>query len=176
MAPDGSGPRESGQGPVRIGTLDGAELLMRMTIATGDDRSYECGGPNTYRPEDPVGTPKAPGVQITTLPAKQTVRVSKRGDAGMALYCQPGSVACGGRVTVFARGAGKSKPVAIGSARYTVAAKSTGKLKLRLSKAGRRMFSGSEGKLSVSIVAVTAPGGSGRTHTFKTVLRRHQAM
>lgn len=179
MAPNGSGPREADQGPVASGSFAGQELLMQMTLATGDDRSYECGGPNTYRPADPVRTPTSggggapPGVQITTIPARQTIRVSRRGDAGMALFCQPGAGRCRGRVTVFTKGA-RRKPIAIGSARYSIAPKSTGKLKVRLSKTGRRLFSRGKGKLSVSVVAVTAPGGAVRTRTFKTFLRKHR--
>lgn len=169
LAANGSGPRESDQGNASSGRLDGTELLMQMTIATGDDRSFECGGPNTYRPThtDPTGAPKVT-IQRATLPAKQTVRVSKKGDAGMALFCGLGAGPCVGTVTVSAGRA------VIGTARYSIAQKSTGKLKLRLSKVGRKAFA-KKGKLPVSIVAVTAPGGADRTVAFKTVLRKHQA-
>ena len=170
MAPHGSGPRESDQGNASSGKLDGQELLMQMTLATGDDRSYECGGPNTYRPThtDPKGPPKPVMPQRTTLPEKQTVRVSKSGDAGMALFCGPGAGPCVGTVTVTAGRA------VIGTAKYSIAQKSTGKLKLRLNQAGRKAFA-KKGKLPVTIVAVTAPGGPDRTVAFKTVLRKHKA-
>lgn len=170
MAPHGSGPRDADQGNASSGRLDGQELLMQMTLATGDDRSFECGGPNTYRPTHTDPDPNAPPrvtVQRTTLPEKQTVRVSKKGDAGMALFCGPGAGPCVGTVTVLA---GKAT---IGTARYSVAQKSTGKLKLRLNKVGRKAFA-RKGKLPVTIVAVTTPGGPERTVTFKTVLRKHK--
>jgi len=168
MAPNGSGPRETDQGNASSGHLEGTELLMQMTLATGADRSYECGGPNTYRPThtDPTGPPKVT-IQRTTLPAAQTVRVSKKGDAGMALFCGPGTGPCVGTVTVTAGRA------TIGTARFSFPQKSTGKLKLRLSTVGRKAFA-KKGRLPVSIVAVTEPGGAERTVTFKTVLRKHK--
>ena len=175
MASNGSGPREADQGGVTTGTLGGEELLMQMTIATGDDRSYECGGPNTYRPADPVKAPKPggggapPGVQKTTIP-KQRVNVSRKGVAGMALFCQPGAKACVGKVSIVVqRGA---KTVVVGSKSYSIKAKSTGKLKVRLNKAGFRLFKQRKRKLPVTVTAVTGPGTPDFTSTFAVIMKK----
>jgi hypothetical protein len=170
MAPNGSGPRAADQGHVTSGKLGGQELLMQMTLATGDDRSYECGGPNTYRPADPVRAPKAPVAQKTTIPAKQRVNVSSKGIAGLALFCQPGSSACKGQVTIYARSG--SRTVAIGAKAYTIGQKSTGKVKVKLSKAGFKLWKKKGRKLPVTIVAATDPGTPEHLHTFKVTMRK----
>jgi len=160
----------------RRGEHAGLELLMQMTLATGEDRSYECGGPNTYRPADAPPAPKPggggapPGVQKTTIPRKQRVGVSKKGVAGMALFCQPGPRACAGTVTIYA--ATPKGDVAIGSKRYSIAQKSTGKAKIKLSAAGHRLFKSRGRKLPVRIEAVTQPGGAVHTDRFQVTLRK----
>ncbi len=163
------------------GKLAGVELLMQLTLATGTDRSYECGGPNTYRPADPAPKPKptpaptptpgggggAPtGVQKTTIPKSQRVNVSKKGVAGMALFCQPGQGACNGAVTIYAG------PKAIARKRFSIGQKSTGKLQVKLSKAGHKLFLKRKRVLPVTIVAVTGPGGAAYTDTYKVTMRK----
>ena len=156
----------------RGGTLENQELLMQLVLATGDDRSYECGGPNTYRPADPPAKPKPggggapPGVQKATIPKSQKVNVSRKGVAGMAIFCQAGPGACAGTVTVYA------KNVVIATRQYSVGAKSTGKLKLKLNKAGKKLFKKKKQKLPVRIVAVTKPGGDAYTDTYSVTMKR----
>jgi hypothetical protein len=170
MAANGTGPRAADQGFVHAGSLGGEELLMQMVVATGDDRSYECGGPNTYRPADPVKVPKAPVAQKTTIPSKQRVNVSRKGVAGLALFCQPGSGPCAGKVTIYATV--RSKQVAIGTKVFSIGAKSTGKLQVKLSRAGFKLWQRSRRKLPVTIVAVTNPGTPDYQHSFKVTLRK----
>ncbi len=154
------------------GRLGGVELLMQITLATGDDRSYECGGPNTYRPADPPPQPRAPKppkpapIQKTTIPRFQRVNVSRAGVAGMALFCQAGAAACNGTVTFYAGS------TAIAAKRYAVGAKSTGKLKVKLTKAGHKLFLKRKRKLPVAIVAVTDPGGPAYTDTYRVTMRK----
>lgn len=154
------------------GRIGGVELLMQMTIATGNDRSYECGGPNTYRPADPPRIPRPPApprpapIQKTTIPKFQRVNVSKAGVAGMALFCQPGAAACNGAVTIYAGS------TVIGTQPYAIGAKSTGKLQVRLTRAGHRLFLKRKRKLPVRIVAVTQPGGAAYTSNYRVTLRK----
>lgn len=170
IAPNGSAPRSADQGSVHSGTLGGEELLMQMVIATGDDRSYECGGPNTYRPADPLRIPRAPVAQKTTIPARQRVNVSSKGIAGLALFCQPGAGACTGKVTIYAKV--RAKRVAIGAKAFSIGAKSTGKLQVKLSRSGFRLWQRSRRRLPVTIVAVTKPGTPDYQHTFKVTMRK----
>jgi len=164
----------------RGGKHEDTELLMQMVLATGDDRSYECGGPNTYRPADPPPKPKPggggapPGVQKATIPQSQRVNVSKKGVAGMAIFCQPGPAACAGTVTVFAKDA-KQKQVVIATKAYSVGPKSTGKLQLKLDQAGRKLFKRRKQKLPVRIVAITQPGGGAYTDTYSVTMGRVRA-
>ena len=157
--------------------VHGVELLMQMTLATGNDRSYECGGPNTYRPADPAPQAKQggggapPGVQKTTIPRSQRVNVSKKGVASMALFCQPGKGACTGTVTFYASAPGK-KNLVVGSKRYSIAQKSTGKLKVKLSAAGFKLFKKRNRVLPIRIEAVTDPGGADHTDRFGVTLRK----
>lgn len=166
FAPRAGHPHDSG------GRLGGVELLMQMTLATGDDRSYECGGPNTYRPADPPRVPKPPKapkpapIQKTTIPRFQRVNVSKQGVAGMALFCQPGPAACNGTVTVYAG----SKVIATKG--YAIGPKSTGKLQVKLTKGGHKLFLRRKRKLPVTIVAVTTPGGPVYTDTYRVTMRK----
>ncbi len=164
-----------------VGLAD-VELLMQVVLATGDDRSYECGGPNTYRPADPAPKPKAgggeapkpkpggggapAGVQKTTIPKSQKVNVSRKGVAGMALFCLAGPAACNGTVTITAGS------TVIATKRYSIAAKKTGKLKIKLSRAGHKLFLKRKRKLPVTIAAVTDPGGAAYTDSYKVTMRK----
>lgn len=174
----------------RGGRLQGTELLMQMVVATGPDAFYMCPGGtnNPYRPPDPPRAPKAPKpvpIQKSTFPAGQRVNVKRNGQASLALFCQPGPKRCTGQVTIYSKLGLKSvgrhrrarvtqlaKLAAIGTARFDVGAKSTGGVRVRLTRKGHRLFLARNKKLPVTIVAVTDPGGSDHTDSYKVTLKK----
>ena len=148
------------------------ELLMQVTVGTGVDAVTHCPGGRISSSGNivplPTG-PAAPRIQKATLPASQRVTVSKKGKLGVSLFCLPGSSRCIGRVRIMSRGA---KPKALGSARFAIDAKKTGRATIFLSKTGRRLLAAGSGRLRVRIVAETNPGGASRRSTLATTLRR----
>ncbi len=173
MAPSGSGPREPGQGFVTTGTLEGQELLMQMTVATGDDRSYECGGPNTYRPADadpPAGTQPRPVFQKARIP-EQRLRFSSKYKSALSLICAAGPGRCRGRLTVRA---GKPSRV-VAAARFDIAGKSAGRLSLRMTQAGRSLWNRSGRRLPARMTAVTGAGGPNYTDGRRVVVGKRGA-
>lgn len=162
------------------------ELLMQMVVATGDDRSYECGGSfNPYRPPDPPPRPRAPkpppappAPQKTTFPSGQRVNVKKNGTASMALFCQAGGGRCAGKVTIYAKetfkqnGLKRTRTIAIGQARYSIGQKSTAGVKVRLTKKGHKLFLKRNRKLPVTILAVTGAGGPELTEKYRVTLKK----
>jgi len=180
MAPNGSGPREPDQGNASSGQLDGQELLMQMTLATGDDRSYECGGPNTYRPADPVPLPKPPKTESTgkplpakddpiraaaTIPAGTRASVDSKGFASLGLSC-PSLRPCKGILTLTA---GKTK---LGQGRYSIAKGKSQGVRFKLAKAGLKLVKRKKYKLSATATAVTEGAG---TQTRKVKLKKRGA-
>jgi hypothetical protein len=151
------------------------ELLMRVTVGTDVDAVTHCPGgrissSGNIVPPPGTGTPSTPKIQKATLPASQRVTVSKKGKLGVSMFCQPGSSArCTGRVRIFTRGA---RPRQIGSARFDVAVRRTGRATIFLTRTGRRLFTAKAGRLAVKITAETNPGGATRRSTLSTTLRR----
>lgn len=144
------------------------ELLMKMTIATGDDRSYECGGPNTYRPVDadrPGGLNRAPVYQKARIP-EQRLRFSSTYKSGLSLICAAGPSRCKGALTVRA-----GRPsVVVANARFDLAGKTAGRVNLRLSANGRKMWNRSNRRLPARVMAVTGAGGPNFTDVRPLVL------
>jgi hypothetical protein len=161
---------------VRADSARGAdqELLMQLTVGTAGDAVFHCTGGlfNPYKVAPPGGTPvikpkpKAP--QKVTIP-RQRITVSRRGKLVVALFCQPGVAQCSGSLQLLSN---HSTPRRLASRRYTIAAKSTGKVSLTLSPSARRMFVSSGKRLAVKIVAETAPGGAERIVSAAMTLRR----
>lgn len=160
------------------GTLAGEELLVQLVLGTGADSVFHCDGGtfNPYKgPEAPIapkpgGGGAPPGVQKTTIPT-QRVNVSRKGVAAMAVFCQPGAGQCSGKVTITAK-KGRRTIVVASQAFRNLKQKSTGKLKLKLTKAGLKLWKAKGRKLPVTITAVTGPGGSAYTSTFKVTMRK----
>ena len=159
------------------GTLQGQELLMQVVLATGDDRSYECGGPNTYRPADPVkpgagagGTPAAPPITGATITSKK-VSLSKKGTTLVALHCNKKATArCAGVLRVTAKQ--RAATVTVGEVRYSLAINQSGKATIKLNKAGKALFKKSRNQLKVELAAITQQAsGQPFTSTKSMVLR-----
>jgi hypothetical protein len=154
--------------------LDGRELLIQVTVGTGPNATGLCpggtiglaggpGGPAAAAPPPPQPPQKA------TLPASQRVTVSKAGKLSVSVFCLPGALACMGEVRIMSRGA---KPRRIGLGSFNIDPKSTGHATIALTKTGVRLLRGGKGRLSVSIVAETEPGGAPRRSTLRVTLRR----
>jgi len=139
------------------------ELLMGFTLGTASNAVFHCPGGqfNPYKVAAAGGTappmPKAP--QRATIP-RQRVTVSRKGKLSIALFCKAGAAPCVGTVRLLSK---HRQPKLLASRRYTIPAKSTGKVSLRLNSAARRMFQRSGKRLAVRIVAETLPGGAART-------------
>ncbi|MEA2220706.1 MAG: hypothetical protein QOJ35_3332 [Solirubrobacteraceae bacterium] len=151
--------------------LAGHELLMQMTVGTGPDATPLCPGGTMGQANGgaPPPPPPPPPPQKATLPASQKVTVSKAGKLSVSVFCLPGASACSGEVRIMSRGA---KPRAIGLGSFNVGPKSTGHATVFLNKTGVRLLRGGRGRLSVSIVAETEPGGAPRQSTLRVTLRR----
>ena len=149
----------------------GQELLMQLTEGTASDAVFHCPGGlfNPYKVATPVATraptPKAP--QKVTIP-RQRITVSRKGKLVVALFCQPGVTRCSGSVQLLSN---HRTPKTLASQRYTIAAKSTGKVSLTLSPSARRMFKRSGQRLPVKVIAETAPGGAERIESAAVTLR-----
>jgi len=143
----------------------GQELLMQLTLATGEDAAGPC----------PTSAPIAPKVEPDALPQRtkissERVTVAPEGSLSVALFCSAPSAArwCNGIVRVLSR---ERRPRLLAARGYTIA---PGKLRgaaLRLSSNGRKLFSKANRRLSVNIQTVTSPGGPVRTVTQPFTLR-----
>lgn len=172
----------------------GDELLMQIVLATGDDRSYECGGPNTYRPPDPPVVPKPPKTggggtasgpaaqQAASIPGGQRVNVKKNGSSSVSIFCPAGAARCTGRLTVSTtvvkkgkkgkKGRkGARKTLVVARASFDLGQKSTAGVAFKLTKAGHKLYR-RKLRLPVTITAVTDPGGGAYTDTYKVTLKK----
>jgi hypothetical protein len=162
----------------------GRELLMRVTIGTGRHATGLCQGgtagpegvlpldvPDNGPPPPPPGPPPPPPkVQLAAIPSSQRVTVSRKGKLSVSLFCKLTISRCTGKVRVLRR---TGKPISLGSAKFDIAGKKTGHATIFLNKTGRRyFFKKGKGRLPVKLVAVTDPGGTTRTSSLLTTLRK----
>lgn len=165
------------------GQLANTELLMQMTLATGDDRSYECGGPNTYRVADPVRLPSllpdstsgsgsgtAPR-QLVTIP-NGSVGIARSGRTTVGLRCQSGPSRCRGVVTLKARDRVRNRTVKLASRSYDLTAGRTASVQLRLTRAGFQAFKRNRRRMAGTVVTVTRPGGANFTQRRSVRVKR----
>jgi hypothetical protein len=155
------------------------ELLMQMTLGVGAHATALCPGGTAGAegplaldatappPPEPVSVAPAPAyVQMATLPARQRVTVSRKGKLSVSLFCRLSTSRCKGTVQVRTR---TSRRTLLGSQKFDIAGKSSGRATIQLSATGRRLFRRGRGRLPVRIVAVTSRGGSA---SLTTTLRR----
>ena len=149
------------------------ELLMQLTVGTAADAVFHCPGGqfNPYKvaaaaAATATARPKAP--QKATIP-NQSITVSRKGKLSVALFCKAGPGPCSGSVQLLSK---HRTPKMLARRRYTISAKSTGKVSLTLSSSARRMFQRSGKRLPVKIVAETLPGGAARIVSAAVTLRK----
>ena len=83
-------------------TTAGEELLMRVLVATGNDRSQSCGGP-PRTPDGQVIPPKPPLPTAMHVKA-QSLYVSKTRSVAPSAFCPAGVSACTGTSTLTYKG------------------------------------------------------------------------
>jgi len=170
---------------VRGKEVAGEELLMQPTLGTGADANQVCpGGSKGYVPpappkQQPNGDPVAPAAEFRHARiVSEKISLNKKGVTTITLKCtvtkeqaKSGNVGtCAGFLRLDAK-QGKKK-VSVGKAAYSIAGRANGAVKVKLSKAGKKLFKKSKQKLKVTAVAVTQPGGSNHTNAKGFTLKR----
>lgn len=170
-------------GEVRL-VLPAAEVLTNLFLANPDGSGlsqlttsgdvYQPGWRPVPKPPDPNG-PSAAKLKIS----KRAVRLSRRGDAAIRVTCVApgiGGVCAGTLRLVAARRVGcgskpPRRPIAFGSHRFTIAAKRTAAVKVRLPRRARRVVA-CRRKVAVRATATVArPAGGIATFRSTLVLR-----
>jgi hypothetical protein len=154
----------------------GQELLMQLTLATGNDAAAPCptgtaaAGAEPGQPAVRAQTAARPaGSAQATKILSQRATVTSKGSLKVALFCSPASADryCNGIVRVLSR---ERKPRVLAVRVYTIAAGKTRKAALRLSPAGRKLFAKANRRLRVRIQTVKHSGGVAHTVTKSFVL------
>jgi hypothetical protein len=97
------------------------------------------------------------------------VTVSKAGKLTVTLFCRTGPSRCIGTLSVKSRA---RTPTTLGSAAFSIASAKTGHVTIGLTRTGRNRFKAGGGRLPVTLVAVTRPGGPDRRSTLAVTLRK----
>ncbi|CAA9415468.1 MAG: hypothetical protein AVDCRST_MAG64-2610 [uncultured Phycisphaerae bacterium] len=169
---------------VRGTEVAGEELLMQPTLGTGPDANQVCGGTQGYvappQPKtQPDGTPVAPAAEFrhARIMSKK-ISLNKKGVTTITLKCsvtndQVKKKELGQCVGVLRLDAKKgSQTVTVGKAKYTIAGRDNGAVKVKLTDAGKKVFKKAKQKLKVRAVAVTQPGGAEHTNAANFTLKR----
>ena len=165
----------------------GHELLMQLTVGTGQDGTGLCPGgtftgvpapppppggppppPGSPPPPPPPPPPPAAAVQKATI-GTQRVTVSRTGKLVVSLFCRTGPSRCVGTVRPKSRA---RTPTTLGSGTFAIASGKTGRSTVQLNRIGRKRLAARGGRLPVNIVAETRPGGPTRRSTLAVTLRR----
>ena len=166
----------------------GHELLMQLTVGTGPDGTGLCPG-GTYTgaaplppppppppgpPPPPAGSPPPPPPPPTTSLQKATigtqrVTVSRTGKLTVSLFCRKGPGRCVGTVRPRSRA---RTPTTLGYGTFDIASQKTGRSTVQLNRTGRRRLAAGRGRLAVTLVAETRPGGASRRSSLAITLRR----
>jgi len=156
----------------------GQELLMQLTLATGQDAAAPCptstaadnatAGPDAGPDTGAAGGQTAARAQATKI-LSQRARVTPKGSLKVALFCSSAVAGryCTGIVRVLSR---ERRPRVLAERVYTITAGKTSKAALRLSPAGRRLFAKANRRLRVRIQTVKHSGGVAHTVTKPFVL------
>jgi hypothetical protein len=149
--------------PPSGGHRAGEELLMQVVVATGDDRSYECGGP-LRRSDGSIYVPPKARDPYIKLVAGQRPYVPRSRRTRLGVYCS-GPVPCEGVARIF------HKHKRIAAKRFRFAGKGSGFISLRISRRGYRMLRHTKhDRLRVRIRLVMKNGLD--NVTARTVIRR----
>jgi hypothetical protein len=157
-------------------------------VTKGADRTFTTASPPqpTPTPTAPAPTPTAPAPSSTPQPPSGPQAfagvevVSRRLTFGgrfttLRLSCPAATVErCSGRARLTARRTG-SRAVTLGRARFSIAAGNQGKVRVRVSRAGRRLLSGVRRLRGKGTVAARDGAGQPKTTVAAvTIRRRHR--
>ncbi|HEY2535908.1 MAG TPA: hypothetical protein VGI24_02885 [Solirubrobacteraceae bacterium] len=148
------------------------ELMLQATLATGPDETPICpGGTKGLPPPGSVRVSHRHVFPTLTIPTPQLDGMNIRGVVQVAVYCHS-AVSCTGTLTLHSKAhRGSSRTVWLGSARFSVAAHSTGKARVHLSKLARRMVRNTSGGLGVEVTGGPVAGAN----LFKAAIAVHGA-
>jgi len=134
----------------------GQELLMQITLATGNDRSEPCGGPRRH----PDGTLVVPPPAMHII-GGQNPYVRKSGQFEPAIYCA-GPSSCAGTAAIIL------KKRVIAQAQFSVKAASSGRIPMRISRRDFNALRKARGKrLFVTFALVSPLGNFSKTFFLK---------
>jgi hypothetical protein len=172
----GSATIDAGLGDALNGAfdIDGDARAIGTTDIGADEFVPAAPAPPPPTPPIPGTTPAFAGVRLTSTKLAFGGRFIT-----LRLSCRAGAVGrCSGRTRLTARrpaGSSGARPVTLGQARFAIAAGTQTKLKLRVSRAGRRLL-GRAPRLRGKSIS-TARDDAGRAKTTKatvTIRRRHR--
>ncbi len=145
--------------------------MLQATLATGSDETPICpGGTKGLPPPGSVRVSHRHVFPTLTIPTPQLDGMNIRGVVQVAVYCHS-AVSCTGTLTLHSKAHGGSRSVWLGAARFSVAAHSTGKAHVHLSKLARRMVRNTSGGLGVEVTGGPVAGAN----LFKAAIAVHGA-
>jgi hypothetical protein len=153
----------------------GEELMLQATLATGPDATPLCPGGTKGIPAP--GSSRAAHHHVfptLTIPTPQFDGMNVRGVVQVAIYCHASASGCIGTITLHSKPYHGSKPVWLGAARFTVAAHSTGKVRVHLSGLARRMVRKTSSGLGVEVTLEGGDPAAGAS-AFKASIAVHGA-
>jgi hypothetical protein len=184
-----------------LGGLSAATTYHYRVVATnsggvtkGGDRTFTTASPPPPPPTPPPPTPTPPPPPAATLPATTPTSttptfagvklVSTRLSFGgrsvtLRLNCPAGTVGrCSGRTKLTARRRASSRAassVTLGSARFSIAAGKQAKVRVRVSRAGRRLLSGVRRLRGKDTNAARNGAGQSKTTVAAVTIRRRHS-
>ena len=161
-----------------VGIMDGYEVLLQydwcgvpMTLADPNpvapaDPTTACNAPATAPTPAPVAPPVTPVQAPIPLAVAASTALVRSNVAALQLRCLL-DTACRGSIRLTPRTAQAAKATSYGTAQYTIKAKRTAKVKVKLSSAGKKALKRKK-KLPVAITVTSA----GTTWTLNATLKR----
>jgi hypothetical protein len=142
------------------------EVLLRATLATGPDATWLCtggtkGAPPSQQPPGQGGNPGTttqPGAPIRLT--RQRVGVNRKRITRVAIFCAA-TTPCSGNARLTRRGR------TLGSARFTIPARKTSKVPLKITKTALAAVRKNRRKLGATLRVVVA----GKTYTAPVTLK-----
>lgn len=131
-------------------STEGAELMLQATLGTGREALTGCGGTHG------VFIPPAPGTPVKVGP--QTDGVNHARIVSVAIFCRL-ATPCSGLAELVEPGASRARRASFGSKRFTIPAKRTAHVPIRVSERVLRLVrkyrSGTHATLSVAVAGKT---------------------
>jgi hypothetical protein len=137
-------------------TRAGSELLMKIEVATGQDRSEPCGGPRRHPDGTLVDTRKPPAMHVIS---NQSPYVRKSGQLEPAIYCA-GPQDCAGTASLIRKGREMAK------ASFSVKARASGRINMRISRKDVNALRRAKGKRLFVTLSLVSPLGTFSKNLF----------